>query len=349
MFECIKNLYKFVCTYKTYDTYVSVFKEISGVYYYENYHSDILAYYLKDRLVKETFINWLSECGQSDKIIINVDEYYDGEINREKNRIDIALYNHEKTKAIIIENKSNNAGDQFKQLYSYYSKLTDNNIKVDAIFYLNKNSNKSPDLSDLSEVQQKIIKNILVKGKLVGENSFTENVINSVIAKTNDIRLNGLSQEIRDLFYYVVYGDMNMENMEDFVLELSKDDNLKKLQKAIEAYHDIPVYLANKYMEYLDKKNTDFSIWFWKNNYIAIDVKKSNVNYTVDIVFTIEHINFTIFMRSGSSKYLKELKEKSGSNWIFNDNNKLFIINPISCEKKIKDTIDKIIDVLNCI
>jgi hypothetical protein len=212
MLEFLGILYSIIEKYKSNDNYSSIFKEISGVFYYENYHSDILAYYLKNCSVKTEFISWLNNCIGSNKI--DPEEYIDGKVNREKNRIDITLLNENDSKAIIIENKSNNAGDQMKQLYRYYTKLIKSGINVEAIFYLNKYSNKLPDFSDLEESKIIEIKKILVCGKLIGVNSFVENVINKVIAVTNDIRLNGVSQEIRDLFFNVVYGEMNMENME---------------------------------------------------------------------------------------------------------------------------------------
>jgi hypothetical protein len=102
-------------------------------------------------------------------------------------------------------------------------------------------------------------------------------------------------------------------------------------------------------MEYINKKQTDFKCWFWKDWYIAIDVKKNNANYTVDINFSTENIKFKIFMRSGNKKLLDELKEKSGSNWVFNDEYECFIENPIVEDKKILKIIDKIIVSLNLI
>ncbi|WP_162502569.1 hypothetical protein [Treponema endosymbiont of Eucomonympha sp.] len=64
---------------------------------------------------------------------------------------------------------------------------------------------------------------------------------------TNDIRLNALSQEIRELFYSVTYGDVNMEDLEQFVIELKENNNFGNLKQAIKAYNDLPKYLATKY------------------------------------------------------------------------------------------------------
>jgi hypothetical protein len=348
MFDYLEKLYTIIKKHNSGENYTSIFREISSVFYYENYHSDILAYYLKNEDVKYEFINWLNEYIISDKTI-DIEEYYDGKVIREKTRIDVTLLNYNESKAIIIENKSNNAGDQFKQLFRYYSELDKKGINIEAILYLNKDSIKQPDLSSLNINQINEIKNVLVCGKLVGVNSFVENVINKVIANTDDIRLNGLSQEIREFFNYIVYGEMNMENMENFIAELNKNDNLNKLEKSIDAYNDIPKYLAKKYMEYINKHEIDFKPWFWRDWYIAIDVKKNRVNYTVDINFSLDNVKFKIFMRTGSEKYLLELKEKAGSNWIFNDEYNIFIEEPMKKDKEIKKILDKIILCLKCI
>lgn len=347
MLDILAKLYKFVEKHKDYNSYDSVFKEISDVYFYENYHSDIIAYYLRNSFVKKIFIKWLNTCINNDTKNINFDEYNNGEVKREKNRIDITIFSNDNRKAIIIENKSNNARDQFNQVYIYYKKLLRQKINVEAIFYLNKDSIKPPDLSSLNEKQRKNINDILVKSKLVGENSFVDKVINIVIDNIKDIRLNGLSQELRDLLYYIVYGAINMEKMEEFVSALMVDDNLLQLKKVIEAYNDIPEYLMNKYLEYINKKQTGFNVWPANDNRtIAIDVIKNKVNYYIDINPSCDEIEFIIAMRSGSSKHLIELKEKSGSNWIFDDEYSYVLKNPLFNEKKIKKIIDKIIKCL---
>jgi len=81
--------------------------------------------------------------------------------------------------------------------------LKKENIGVDAIVYLNKSSLKTPNLSSEELLE---IEDILVKAQLVGIKKSFEDVINKVISTTNNIRLNALSCEIRDLFYTIIYG-----------------------------------------------------------------------------------------------------------------------------------------------
>ena len=326
MLDFLENLYRTVKIYKSSSNYVSIFKEISNYHYRENYHSDILALYLRFKEVKKEFIVWLNNCLSHENKAVNYDEYDEGFVEREEDRIDILLYSSDRKKAIIIENKSNNAADQPKQLFRYYSKLKKENIIVEAIFYLNKTSLKEPNLSELHENEMKELIELLVVGKLVEEDSFTENVIKKVIQKTNNIRLNALSQEIMDLFNSVIYGDINMEDLENFAKELSENDNLEKLKKAIEAYYDVPKYFVNKYFGYLNSKKTGYKIWVYNETVLVTDIKtKTGINYAIDVGFSIYNISFELFIRNtdiekcAKEEILEKLKDTVGDDFPFKD------------------------------
>ena len=275
-------------------------------------------------------------------------------MEREEDRIDILLKSSDKKKAIIIENKSNNADDQPKQLLRYYNKLKDDNIIVEAIFYLNKTSStKKPDFHGLEEKEKNELMKLLVVGNLIDEedkfteniikkDSFTENVIKNVIQKTNNIRLNALSQEIMDLFKSVIDEGLNMKDLDNFVKELSDNNNLQKLQnaikeykkiikkfgkelsddviieklqKTIEAYNDLPKYFVKKYLKYLDSKKTGYKVWEYRNTTLVIDNIKTEtgINYAIDVRFSLNNISFGLFVRDKSEeeciKILKKLKK----------------------------------------
>ena len=178
------------------ENYRSIFTVISGAYYHENYHSDILSYYLEFNDAKSSFIKWVNNL-KNDKNKIIFQDYINGKILREKRKIDILLLNNNETKGIIIENKSNNAVDQADQIYRYYKEISEEKLEVEAIVYLNKNALKLPKLSEEKLAE---INNILVKAQLVGQNNSFEDVLNDVIRTTENIRLNALSCEIKNLF-----------------------------------------------------------------------------------------------------------------------------------------------------
>jgi hypothetical protein len=318
MLDCVDRLADKVKNYRT-GTRKSIFREISGYYYRENYHSDILAYYLKDALVRKCFINWLNDRMAADKNDhpIAAAQYSEGEIAREQDHIDILLYSNgsnysndssdseHKKRAIIIENKSNDADDQYNQIFRYYKSLKQRKIEVDAIFYLNKSTLKGPDLSALPSAEKSEIEKLLVIGQLTGKDGFCENVIEKVLIETTDIRLNALSQEIRDLFYAITYGDVNMEDLEEFVKELSQGNNLEELKQAVKAYHDLPKYFAQKCKAYLDEKRTGFKVWLWRPDFLVIETLDDSKKITANFVFSTG--GTTVFLGTrGQDKSLPE-------------------------------------------
>jgi hypothetical protein len=323
MLDFLDKIAESVINYRISDNYKSIFKEISPVFYRENFHSDIIAYYLENKEVKKIFFNYLNQNIKKDNSSnkINFNDYAKGIIKREKGKIDILLQNNDFSKAIIVENKSNNASDQIKQIYRYYNLLTKKGILVEAIFYLSKSTISFPDLHDIKDSEKQAIKNILVPGQLIGLNGFCDNIINQVINTTKDEKLKGLSMEILDLFYSVVYGDINMDNLEQFSQELAKNNNLIKLQQAMKAYNDLPIYYARVIKDYIDSKNKNYKVWFYKTkNYLVIDFWINNTNIAIDIIFKLNGISSDIFVRKGSKKQLEDLRDIIGKDFPFHDN-----------------------------
>ena len=323
MFEFIEALAKTIENYKSNDNYASIFNEISDLYYRECYHSDIIAFYLKNKIARREFINHLNKLlpqNKSEEIVY--DDYSDCEIKRESDRIDIVIYNNCKTRAIIVENKSNDAKDQWCQVHRYFKKLWSRGIEVDCLYYLNKNSNKPPDLTGLSDNDRNKIENKIVVGQLVGHNSFVNSVINHVLMNTNDIRLNALSQEIKELFNSVVYGEVNMENMDEFVKELQVGENHEKLKKIIKAYNDMPSHLAHRYKQLCEKSfnpevcKLHFKIW--KNQCLVIDnIKINNKIFAIDLWFNKENVDISLTVRNGNKQDIGDLKEYLGNKFPF--------------------------------
>ena len=378
--DFVEKLYKTVKTYKSTVNY-SLFNAISDSYYRENYHSDILALYLKYPEVRKEFILWLNkelllEGGKEINIneyAENFDDYGEDFVDREKYRIDILLRSSNEKKAIIIENKSNNADDQPKQLIRYYEALKKEGITVDAIFYLNKTSKHKPDLDedDIKKIEKLLVLGYLLEDESIPEKkdkSFTGNVIRKVIQNTNNIRLNALSQEIMDLFNLVINEDINMKALENFVKELSDNNNLrklqniikenkknikklgnelsdneliKKLQKINEAYNYLPKYFVKKYLKYLDSKETKHKVWVYNPTTLVIDIKsEKGINYAIDVHFPINNTSFGLQVRDKSEeerkKILNKLKEKAGDSFPFKD------LEGNRYKRYIKDTFDEI-------
>ncbi len=115
----------------------NIFTIVSDRYHQENFHSDILAAFLeRPQPGKEShgggtayfrrFIEFLKTCPDCPADLPDADAFGDYATGREKDRIDVSIrgkpINGSLPKAIIIENKINNAVDQPNQLPRSLSK-----------------------------------------------------------------------------------------------------------------------------------------------------------------------------------------------------------------------------------
>ena len=343
----LETLERPIANYKS-STHSGVFTEIAGYYYHENYHSDILAYFLSHSIAKRSFIEWLNEhiTNQAEKL--RFEEYCDGLVAREAGRIDITLFNRKKTAAVIIENKSNDAADQPKQIARYVEYLTTNNIKVEKVFYLNKATLKEPSFEGLSEEQKATIGKLVVVSQLVGHGSFCDNVIASVIANSDNIRLTALAIEIRELFFSVVYGGMNMENIKEFIAQLNDDGNHERLKKVMTAYWYIPGYLAKYYKDFLEKLETGHRFWIYKDECLVIDdIQRNEKHFAIDVWFSMETVDISILVRDGAQGDIDKLRDQMGDKFEFktfeNGRYRRYLAEPLH-EASIKSALSRIVE-----
>jgi len=362
--DFLNDLLKVIPEKQNMDEYKSIFSNIINEYHLEKYHSKILAYYLENNYAKKIFIEWIN-LNRKDNNKIDYNEYEDGQILLEDDNIDILLLSKDKKRAVFIENKSNNAADQKSQISVYYDKLTkrEKPLTVEAIAYLNKNKNKEPELSP-DEIEK-----ILIIAQLVGKESLNsfEWVLNQVSNKadqnSNDgIRLKALSLEIKDLFYKIVYGEMNMENTEIFIQELLKNENLKNLKTAMDEYEKIPKYFAwyfNKFINdkvifYRDKfKNIKYNFES-REKTIYVSIENDNMKINVDITFNFKDVCILIKTNREKAEFLKKyVLQQNIINFtkkFANDDDQYHInINLFDKDKinnEIKNNIEKTIDTL---
>ena len=318
----IRNALDVVSGYKSIDAYNTVFKEISPIFYRENYHSDLICYLLKNSEIRRCFLEWLSKeksVNGTPLQIENIQAYDDAAVVREEGRIDIAVYSTDKTKVILIENKSNQTGDQHYQIPKYYHLKNNMKVTVECVVYLNRSELKEPRYAEWKDVDHAQIKPILLVTQLRGERSFSTNTLSHFLSETNDLRMAGVVKEIQLFFDSLVFGETNMSMLESFVDELAKDDNLKRLQAARKAYDDIPKFLANKYREYCEKEHpaskSPFSrYWIYKDTCLVLEGITFDSNYfAVDIWFSQERMDVSIIQRPGGKPDgIEHLRQKMG-------------------------------------
>lgn len=136
----------------------NVFKLSSDLYYRENFHSDIIKAFLdpygkhkQTNLYLNLFVEMLG---------LNTTDFEFSTVLREQNNIDILIVNKNSCKAIIIENKINNAGDRFRQLPRYLD-IVRKKYEVAAIVYIPLDSSKWPDRFGWDENDKKEVDRLL--------------------------------------------------------------------------------------------------------------------------------------------------------------------------------------------
>lgn len=126
----------------------NIFNLISEKYYYENLHSDIISVFLNvegQHKERDKFLNVFLCLLQRIKPELDLDseDFTCTKISREMHHIDILIQDDRTGKAIIIENKINNASDTNRQLPTYVEKIGEENVS--AIVYLPLDPKKRPD------------------------------------------------------------------------------------------------------------------------------------------------------------------------------------------------------------
>lgn len=341
-----------------------VFNIISDTYYRENYHSDILSYYFHFPAAKRRLISWINKKLSNSNI--QYSDYDNSELpEREAQRRDITIYSNDRTHAIVIENKSNDASDRPRQLIGYYSDLIDQGIKVDAIIYLNKYSIKEPDYSGWKKDEIKTIKKLLLPTQLTGPGSITENVINKIIDNEEDPQLIGLSKELQSLFNNIINGEkiMSNEDLSKFLKVLNTKKTAENFKKLVDAYNSLPSLMRDYYKEFLEEKKEKLpkikKIARYKDNCLYIDfecdVEKKNKQictktFYIDFWFSHEEIQIILGSRDyvNWNKDLKALKKRMKNDWSFGDipkdDNPTISFSEVYDEEAVKEKMKEVIN-----
>lgn len=293
----------------------SVFREISDCFYRENFHSDLIAAYLANEEVMHRFVEWML----NDRPC----HLFKGDlVERESGKIDIIIFDKSKKRAIVIENKSNGAIDQPRQLYRYLESLRTRGVTVISILYLNLRGTKWPDLTDLNPKEKEVITEIL---KVTDLSGFTENVIDEVLAETDSVRLAGVSHEIKSLFKILTYEKMNTQKLIELSRLLNEDEGRgeRQLKELIEAYRLIPNAFAEYLRAYIstEKNIKHWRIWVYNGYCLVIDdIKLGGKYFAIDINFSTSRIDFSFLIRPnhGDENDVINLKQRAGDLFPFN-------------------------------
>lgn len=224
------ELYKLKKDYSTENSNdFNIFTSISDLYKRENLHSDILKFIFDPQNTKisnkkflEVFLEVINK-KLKHKIKLDLDTVI---VEREKHRIDIFIHDANKV-GIIIENKSNNARDQYNQIGKYYEEATEDGINVKAIVYMPLSPEKKLDREYSIKENKNKIEDILVELPIVNRNNELC-LVNDVIDKCIPLANNPVSEvylsEFSNLLKYLGGEFMCSELDKKALYEIFKDE-----------------------------------------------------------------------------------------------------------------------------
>jgi len=287
----------------------NVFTLSSDFYYRENFHSDIIKSFLNpqekhkegDKYL-QLFIDLLNKKNDKDKI--KKEDFRNSLVEREKHNIDILITDENSKKAIIIENKINNAVDQKRQLPRYVDAIK-SEFDIVSIVYLTLNSTKRPDKNDWSIEELEQINPILqlipaFEIEVSKTNLFNDWIVPSIINSDN-LDSSFLLRQYGNLIKYLNTNTMDTVSLEKFYNSLKENHNLKTAISIRNMLNDLPEYLAirieEKYKEHCypfsnifryKYRDTVFNAFEIKDLIIKLDIWCDVNGYTVHFWETVK-------------------------------------------------------------
>lgn len=246
----------------------NVFSLVSDIYYRENFHSDIIRFFLDTKeshgqgsLFLEQFIKMLQQAGRQ----IDFQDYQDATAIREEGKIDILIKSDNSKHAIIIENKMNDAGDMPRQLPRYFDYISPN-YQIDSIVYLPLDFSKSPDMFDWTENDKANVCPLLniIPAYDKSRINLVDYWLKPVQALTNDIDVLSTLRQYSKLIKLLNANAMDVVILEKFYNEIKDGRNMKTAQSIRNMLNEIPQYLARRIFEKYRNICAPFSkVWIY--------------------------------------------------------------------------------------
>lgn len=317
----------------------NVFRIISDLYYRENFHSDIICYFLNPleshgggNLFLSIFIGMLNELGAD----VSISNYENAIAVREQGKIDILVYSESSKRAIIIENKIHDAIDMPRQLPRYYEYVTGRGYIVDAIVYIPLDITKIPDKTDWTKEEALLINPLLKIVPAFSDKTRINLVLNWLepsILMASSVDVISTLRQYTNLVKLLNTQYMDTIIMEKFYGELLNADNLKSAQSIRNMLNDLPQYMVTRIIKRYSTRPYPFTrIRDWKGETayfgeddicdatVKIDITCSESGYKVTFwECTGRESSIQAFMALVKNlRILDESKRNAGDSAVFN-------------------------------
>jgi len=249
----------------------SVFKIVSDLYYREKFHSQIIASFLNPQekhnegnKLLNIFLEYLNKA-HGNKCSINKNAYQNAGVTGtkgigEKKQIDIWIKGS--GRCIIIENKINNAVDQYLQIPRYWDDAKKAGYDVDAIIYLSLDGKKSNadknnwwklDKSQKTEIENKLIEIATFSQDGKGKDLYHGWILNCLnLASNMDAYF--LLRQYAKLLKNLNKETMNTQILERF-FEITKEKDAYQTALSIKSMlEELPEYFLSRTLNELKEK-----------------------------------------------------------------------------------------------
>jgi PD-(D/E)XK nuclease superfamily len=300
----------------------NLFAIISELYYRENFHSDILKAFLDPKAKHqehEKYLHLFLEFIGSHGAKINLSDYSNVQVEREEGRVDLLIKDKDSKKAIIVENKINNAVDMHRQLPRYLEYVRANDYVPDAIIYLRLNGYTYPDTTGWSSKEIKEVKTLITIVSAYDETQ--HDLLTGWIRKCEKASTNPDAQymlrQYGGLIKKLGGNVMNKPIMEKFYKTMVEGENLKTALSLKAMLDDLVLYRVENI---IDTFKSDLSPFRQINNW------KDSDAYFMGVIWKDAHLGIDINVepelylfqfwdredRPGTKGHAKAILEKMG-------------------------------------
>lgn len=303
-----------------FDLGLNIFTIASSRYYLEDFHSDVLVSLLEPngrhkegKLPMSLFFKLLN---LQSGLNIDFGNYNSYEIFREQGRIDILIKDSISCRAIIIENKINNAVDQHLQLINYLKLIEGQGYTIDAVVYLTIDPFKKPDFTkwnseDKANVEDKLIY-LAVEDSRDGMYDLIGQWIDPLIIEANNLNLISILKQYKSLLLFLTKNKMDEMTLNKFYDQLKCEDNLETALSVKRMLEEFPQFLANRIQRnYFEDYSPFLRLWRWtdKKTVIFEDFTFQKNKCKLSIVSSLDGYEIFFLIREGEIK-LDTIREK---------------------------------------
>lgn len=255
--------------------------------YLENFHSDVIAILLnpEERHKQQNiFLNLFLDYLISQGVELKKDDYILCDITREQGRIDIWIKDNTSKKSIIIENKINNAVDQENQLENYFNYAKNAGFEIDSIVYLTLNGIKNAPLTDINELNEKIIN---ISAFTNNQNDLLNGWLLKCYEKSQDEDNRSFIFQYLKLIKHLSQVGMDKQIKDDFYSAINKEDGFEKTKSIAELVNKLEEYRADLFFTRVNNDYLPFKKNYrWRpNHWLFENYNDNGIIFKLDVHF----------------------------------------------------------------